>query len=188
MKRIVRLVLLFLPLLANISWSLPADGKTPPLPFHAKVISISDGDTVWVLQEKTKIKIRIDGIDCPETGQDFSLRAKQRTAELISGKMVKVVPVLTDRYERTVANLFINDGTNVNEILVKEGLCWWYERYTPKDTVLRGLEERARAAKLGLWSRPDAMPPWEYRQRERAVRQKSDESKRPTSPDARKKD
>jgi micrococcal nuclease len=36
-----------------------------------KVIGISDDDTITVLQDKTPYKIRLYGIDCPESHQDF---------------------------------------------------------------------------------------------------------------------
>ena len=34
------------------------------------------------------------------------------------------------------------DG-NVNQKLVKQGWCWWYRKYAPRDTVLEGLEKEA---------------------------------------------
>jgi endonuclease YncB( thermonuclease family) len=34
--------------------------------WQGKVVGISDGDTITVLNEKTPIKVRLCGIDCPE--------------------------------------------------------------------------------------------------------------------------
>jgi micrococcal nuclease len=46
--------------------------------FEAKVIRVTDGDTIVVLDKgNTQIKVRLDGIDCPESHQDFGDRAKQ---------------------------------------------------------------------------------------------------------------
>ena len=45
-----------------------------------------------------------------------------------------------DKYGRTIADVLLPDGTNVNRELVKEGWCWWYRRYAPGDTGLEGLE------------------------------------------------
>jgi endonuclease YncB( thermonuclease family) len=42
--------------------------------------------------------------------------------------------------------------------LVKDGWCWWYQKYAPGDTVLEGLEKNARAAKKGLWAYPQPVP------------------------------
>ena len=36
-----------------------------------------------------------------------------------------------DKYERTIADVLLPDGTNVNHALVKEGWCWWYRKYAP---------------------------------------------------------
>jgi hypothetical protein len=46
-----------------------------------------------------------------------------------------------DNYGRTIADLLLSDGTNVDHTLVKEGWCWWYQKYAPGDTVLEGLED-----------------------------------------------
>ena len=45
---------------------------------------------------------------------------------------------------RTIADVLLPDGTNVNHELVKEGWCWWYRKYAPGDTMLEGLEAEAR--------------------------------------------
>lgn len=55
-----------------------------PETFTAKAIGISDGDTLTVLDEaKVQTKIRLHGIDAPESSQDFGTRAK----ESLSGKV-----------------------------------------------------------------------------------------------------
>ena len=46
-----------------------------------------------------------------------------------------------DKYGRTLGDVFLLDGTNVNHALVKDGWCWWYRKYAPGDTVLEGLEK-----------------------------------------------
>jgi endonuclease YncB( thermonuclease family) len=43
-----------------------------------------------------------------------------------------------DMYGRTLADVLILDGPNVNHTLVKDGWCWWYRTYVPGDTVLGG--------------------------------------------------
>jgi endonuclease YncB( thermonuclease family) len=59
-----------------------------------------------------------------------------------------------DKYQRTLGDVLLPDGMNLNQELVRQGLCWWYRKYTPGDTVLEGLEKKARATKIGLWADP----------------------------------
>jgi endonuclease YncB( thermonuclease family) len=56
--------------------------------FTARVIGISDGDTIKVLEDGVSKRIRFWGIDCPESTQAFGTKAKQFTAELAFGKTV----------------------------------------------------------------------------------------------------
>ena len=54
--------------------------------FQASVVGVADGDTITVLRDRQQIRIRLDGIDCPEGGQAFSNRAKQLTSALTFGR------------------------------------------------------------------------------------------------------
>ncbi|WP_422923141.1 thermonuclease family protein [Singulisphaera sp. PoT] len=70
----------------------------PPGSYPARVVGISDGDTLTVLAAGNRqVKIRLHGIDCPETGQDFGARAKQAASELAFGQVVTILPGDTDR-------------------------------------------------------------------------------------------
>jgi endonuclease YncB( thermonuclease family) len=135
--------------------------------FAGKVVGISDGDTMTVLRDRTQVRIRLYGIDCPETGQDFGFRAKQFTADLAFGKVVTVVPRDRDRYGRIVADVVLPDGRVLNDELVKAGLAWWYRHHAQNIGTLRQLEVEAREAKRGLWSQPNPVPPWEWRRTRR---------------------
>lgn len=132
--------------------------------FAAKVVGVSDGDTLTVLNaEKRQVKVRLHGIDAPETNQDFDSRAKQAASELAFDKQVTVREVDRDRYGRTVAEVILSDGRNLGQEMVRAGYAWWYKSYAPADRELAGLEPEARAAKRGLWSQAGAVPPWEWR-------------------------
>ncbi|MBI3355239.1 MAG: thermonuclease family protein [Nitrospirae bacterium] len=48
---------------------------------------------------------------------------------------------------RTLADVLLPDGSNVNHALVKDGWCWWYRKYAPGDAVLEGLEKESREAR-----------------------------------------
>jgi micrococcal nuclease len=82
--------------------------------FSGRVVGISDGDTITVMHDGRAEKIRLYGIDAPEKGQAFGNRAKQFVAALAFGKKVKVEARDQDRYGRTVADVILPDGRNLN--------------------------------------------------------------------------
>jgi micrococcal nuclease len=127
------------------------------------VVSVLDGDTIEVLRHQHPERIHLNDIDCPEHGQAFGKRVKQAASELVHGKEVTFETHGKDKFGRTIADVILPDGTNVNHALVNDGWCWWYRKYVPGDTVLEGLEKDAREAKLGLWVDPQPVPPWEWR-------------------------
>jgi endonuclease YncB( thermonuclease family) len=134
--------------------------------YTAKVIGITDGDTLKVLTTQSQqVKIRLAEIDCPERGQRWGKKAKQALSDSTFNKMVTIQPVTQDRYGRTVATVLV-DGENVNKALVQQGHCWVYRKYV-QDTEFFDLENEAREYKLGLWGLPEAerVPPWEWRRR-----------------------
>jgi micrococcal nuclease len=82
---------------------------------------------------------------------------------LVYGKEVTLQTHGKDKYGRTLADVLLPDGINVNHSLVKDGWCWWYRMYAGGDAVLERLETEAREAKKGLWADPRPVPPWEWR-------------------------
>lgn len=114
-----------------------------------KVTRITDGDTIVILTEnKEQVKVRLDGIDCPESSQDFGSRAKQSTSDLCFNKEVRIEKTGEDRYGRTLGYVYVDDVC-VNKELLKQGMAWHY-KYFNKDPELARLEIEARKAKLGI--------------------------------------
>jgi endonuclease YncB( thermonuclease family) len=132
--------------------------------FEAKVISVLDGDTIEVLKDRKPLRIRLYGIDAPEHDQDFGKKAKQFTARNVSGKIVEIVPVDRDRYDRTVAKVYV-DGKYLNQMIISEGLAWHYKFFAPKEKDLADAEKEARSARKGMWSHPNPVPPWDFKRR-----------------------
>lgn len=130
-----------------------------------KVIKVTDGDTITIRDSsRQKYKIRLHGIDTPESNQTYGRTATKAMSKLVAGKQVQITVKDTDRYGRTVGIVYI-DGTNVNLKMVCAGHAWWYQRYAKRNTDLRDCERKAREDKLGLWGGPEPIPPWEYRRR-----------------------
>nr|DAW70944.1 MAG TPA: nuclease-like protein [Caudoviricetes sp.] len=145
---IVRLLLILTPLI-----SLTAE--------QSKVIKISDGDTITVLNSKEQTKVRLYGIDAPEKKQDYGQRSKQFLASLIAGQMVEVEPKGKDRYKRTLG-IILYKGQDINAQMVLNGYAWAYVKYSK---IYVDQEKMAREKKLGLWQSNDPTPPWVWRKR-----------------------
>lgn len=141
-----------------------------------KVVGISDGDTFTILTtNKEQIKIRLYGVDCPESKQDFGTKAKQFTSSLCFGKTVIANIKNNDRYGRKIAFVILPNGRNLNKELLIAGMAWHYKHYD-KSTELASLEAMARQKKVGVWSAKNPVAPWEYRQNKKFAK-KTDASK-----------
>lgn len=135
-----------------------------------KVVGISDGDTFKLLVNNSELhKIRVASIDCPETKQPFSAKAKKFTSDAVFNKTVKVNVLSTDRYGRLIGLVIYNGSLNLSQELVKHGLAWHYVKYS-KDSILQSLENTARSNKRGLWQDPTSIPPWEWRSNKKKIK------------------
>ena len=104
--------------------------------FSGPVVSVLDGDTIEVLHNQHPERIRLSGIDCPEKGQAYGQKAKQAASALVFGKDVTLQTYGKDKYRRTLADVLLSDGTNVNYALVKDGWCWWHRKFASGNTTL----------------------------------------------------
>ena len=139
---------------------------------EGKVIKITDGDTVHVLDaEKTTHKIRLAGIDAPERGQPFGKAAGKFLGKQINQQTVCVDWHKRDHYKRLVG-VIRYEGRDVNLELVKAGYAWHYKKYqreqTPADRVIYAeAEVQARSDVIGLWSEPNPINPSDWRKGKR---------------------
>ena len=156
MKKLLSLQLLIFVLCAAL--------PSITLALTGKVVSITDGDTITILSDKTQHKIRLYGIDTPEKGQPFGNAAKKHTSMLVAGKTVDVTSYDTDKYGRTVGVVRV-DGINVNQSLISAGYAWQYRKYCKASFCENWLEleEKTRLSGIGLWADNDPVPPWQWR-------------------------
>lgn len=137
----------------------------------AKVFQVLDGDTVLVTLDKKRITIRLSAIDCPEDGQAWGSNAKSGLIRLIAGQYVHLEIYGSDTYGRTLATMYVNDGSgfiNVNEKMVMHGHAWVMRlcfKYISKDRQIKlnKLENWAKTNKVGLWKRENPIAPWKWR-------------------------
>jgi len=147
-------VIVFTALLCAIS------GFTETL--SGKIVKIADGDTVTLLTPNNEqIRIRLNCIDAPEKSQDFGQRSRQSLGNLLAGAYVKIKKHDVDKYGRVIGTIYL-DGVDINLTQVKRGMAWVYDRYC-SDPTYHEAEQEARSARLGLWSHPNPIEPWNYR-------------------------
>jgi endonuclease YncB( thermonuclease family) len=133
-----------------------------------KVIKVSDGDTITVLDSNNqKHKIRLKGIDAPESQQAYGDVSTQSLSELVYDKEVLVTWDKKDKYYRILGKVLV-DGRDANYLQLKKGLAWYYKQYESdlnsqdRDAYLKA-EEKAKQTNLGLWADLKSIPPWEFR-------------------------
>lgn len=162
----------FFVLTATLSLALPGcsaeSGHIEPAPsitadaIVGRVVGVSDGDTITVLDSsKTQHKVRLEGIDAPESHQAFGARAKQALSERVFGKDVRVAVKGRDRYGRELGHVYVGEQW-INRELIASGFAWHYKQYS-SSAELAAAEISARAAAAGLWSGSDPVPPWDFR-------------------------
>jgi endonuclease YncB( thermonuclease family) len=139
----------------------PAGPARFPYDLEGKVVGVSDGDTITLLVEFRPHKIRMNGIDAPESGQAFGQVAKEALADLVFGRDVRISVVDIDRYGRLVGDVYAGD-LYVNAELVQAGLAWHYVEYSDNAT-LAALEIMAKDTRAGLWQDPSPVAPWDFR-------------------------
>lgn len=139
-----------------------------------KVIAVTDGDTIRVLDaQNVQYKVRLAGIDAPESKQAYGARSKKSLSDLVFGKTVTVEFSKNDRYGRVVGKV-LYEKVDMDLQQVEVGLAWHYKQYAKEQSMEDRLryadaENRARAAHLGLWLDVNPVPPWEWRRSTKRV-------------------
>ena len=135
---------------------------------HAKlqtgvVTYVTDGDTLWVrLSEGGEpVKVRFQGIDAPESCQDWGAQSTQALKSKAMHQPVVLNTRAVDQYGRLLARVRM-DGEDLGAWMVARGHAWSY--HYRRDPGPYAMEERsARTGRLGLWAAASAVEPREFR-------------------------
>jgi micrococcal nuclease len=152
-----------------------------------QVVSVGDGDTLQVTRGNDSVTVRLGCIDAPETAQTpWGRQSANRLKQLLPvGQAVQVREIDRDKYDRTVAELYLGNQS-VNLMMVKEGQAVVYPEYlsgcaNTQNQYLQA-EAQAKAQKLGFWNQANPVMPWEFRQGKRSNNQSSSGARpRPTT-------
>jgi endonuclease YncB( thermonuclease family) len=166
------------------SWHFPLESeKRTNVPdiekYHGRTFTaviVIDGDTFDIDipdGRNDRIRIRLLGIDAPETGGEqsgvmyFGLETAEFTKKLILGKSITVYldsPNPTrDKYGRLLAYVELPDGRFLNEVLLAEGCAYADSRFSHSFyNKYKQLQAAAKSGKKGLWQNvtPNQLPQW----------------------------
>jgi len=129
-----------------------------------KVIKVVDGDTFSVDLDGNIATIRVIGVDTPETVdprkpvQCFGKQASDKAKTLLTGQNVRLELDTTqgklDKYNRLLAYVFLADGTNFAEYMIREGYGHEYTYNLPYKYQIefKAAEKYARENNKGLWA------------------------------------
>jgi len=133
-------------------------------PGYVKVEKVVDGDTVDVSIEGKTTRVRLIGINSPESVDPrkpvecFGIEASNKAKELLSGKFVKLEiddrQQNIDRYGRLLRYVYLEDGTNFNKEMVELGFAneYTYQTSYKYQGEFKEAEADAKINKRGLWA------------------------------------
>lgn len=141
---------------------------SPPVAGAATVVSVGDGDTLRVEEGGKKITIRVACIDAPEMAQaPYGQQARQALQELLPVGSTLTLKVQTkDRYGRTVAEVFTQNGANAGLTLVQQGNAFAYRQYLKQcdEWAYLDREKLAERYRVGVWRFDGGVErPWDWR-------------------------
>lgn len=156
-------ILLGLFLIAAVLWGSGVYGAE----ILGRVVGVSDGDTITVLDEmdKGRFRVRLFGVDAPEKRQAYGNKAKNYLSSLIFGKRVSVRFASVDRYGRIVGRIYL-EKKDICLAMIAAGFAWHYIHFD-KSPAYAAAEKKARAGRLGLWSDRSPVPPWDFRRQKK---------------------
>ena len=132
-------------------------------PGYYKVTDVSDGDTFVVVMDSHEEKVRLIGVDTPETVKPnsptecYGKAASDFTKQLLNGKTVRLeadpINQNRDRYDRLLRYAYLENGTLLNAALISQGYGFAYLSFPfSKAEEFRQLQVDARKNNVGVWS------------------------------------
>ncbi|MDQ5952619.1 MAG: micrococcal nuclease [Patescibacteria group bacterium] len=130
----------------------------------AIVQRVIDGDTVDVLWQGEEMRLRLIGMDTPETVdprkpvQCFGKEASQHAHNLLDGQSVELEFDASqgevDKYGRILAYILLPSGKNFAEVMLRDGYAYeyTYDKSYKYQNIFKNAEQDARDSERGLWS------------------------------------
>ena len=121
---------------------------------------VIDGDTIIVRMNGIKVRVRLIGVDTPETKHPkkpveyFGKEASAFTKSMVESNKVRLEydQEKRDKYGRLLAYVYLEDGSFLNAEIVKQGYGFAYTKFPFKYLDdFKKYEKEARGNNRGLW-------------------------------------
>jgi endonuclease YncB( thermonuclease family) len=184
--RVVLLVVLISTLL--LAWC----EASPDVMLTGRILRVEDSDVVVLLGPgNAQHKVRLLGIDAPDTGQPYAEAAKDYLATRVVGRFVVVEYGGRDPYGSILGKVVLS-GSDLGLEQISAGMAWHSKRdqdlQSPADQrAYAKAEEQARQAQMGLWFDSCPVAPWVWREprrpEQRALCDKRAQEPKPIKPE-----
>lgn len=121
------LILLAAGILALALQTYNQDEPLEPIKYRGMVSYVIDGDTLIL---KNRTKLRLWGVDAPETGEQGAYQATSYLKDLVDQKRIIFTKIDIDKYGRTVARIYLKDGRDVNRLMIESRHATEYCKYS----------------------------------------------------------
>ena len=131
---------------------------------YYSVVKVIDGDTVNVSKDGETVTLRLIGLDTPETVHPskpvecFGKEASDKAKAMLTGKQVRIEMDSSQgtygKYGRTLAYVYLEDGTHFNKYMIEEGYGYEYTYDLPYkyQAEFKQAQQEAQVNKRGLWA------------------------------------
>ncbi len=176
--KLITVLLTLILILVYSSYDRFQAGTKPISIVYVRVVKVHDGDTLSIILNGKREKVRLIGMDAPELNQrPWGLKAKKYLGELLSiSKWIVTLELdveRRDKYGRLLCYVWTPDKKMINLQMIKDGYAMLLTippniKYVDE---LRKAQHEARQRKLGIWSsRGLKESPRDYREKHPAYR------------------
>ncbi len=146
MPKFLQILLVFF-LTVSVSVNIYQFAKESRRDLH-KVVDVIDGDTILIENSR---KIRLAGVEAPETGLCGSTQSAQILDELVGERYVKIVPITTDTYGRDVATVYLGK-VNINKQMISSGWTFYNSQDVPDREEVQKIHQQNQTNAIGIFS------------------------------------
>lgn len=142
--------------------------ETLPYEFQGKIFRIWGGDYFDIRNDQLLHYVCLQGIDSPKPGQPFYDEAREELRRITADIELRVIVTKLDDSKVAFVKAWIPSETNDGDELdvglemIKQGFGWFDGNKFEGSDDYQSAHAKAREAKLGLWSQPDPVPPWDF--------------------------